>query len=336
MAMQAQEFRAKSVDEAIEEGLSVLRLQRDQVTIEVVHKGSRGIFGLGSEPAVVRITPRTPTTSSSTETSASSSSAPSAAVSSLPATPTTVTEHDEHSEAQSGEAESMEDDGVEESVGEERRDAEAAITPPTTVSAGNDLALEGSADSEQDEAPASSLATDTAEEDEEDEALAQLATELLTEMLHLMDFDAEVSASWQEETETFEDEDEDEGEVSVTERYLLLDVNGTDLGALIGRRGETLENIQYLLRLMVNQKLHQWKNIVVDVEHYKARRVTQLTQLATRMADQVSNTGRAISLEPMPASERRIVHMTLRDHPDVYTESHGDGPRRKVHIFAKS
>lgn len=78
------------------------------------------------------------------------------------------------------------------------------------------------------------------------------------------------------------------------------------------------------------------ENIVVDVEHYKARRVTQLIQLAERMAEQVARTGRAISLEPMLANERRIVHMTLREHADVYTESYGDGGRRKVHIFAKT
>ena len=113
-------------------------------------------------------------------------------------------------------------------------------------------------------------------------------------------------------------------------------MEGSELGALIGRRGETLENIQYLLRLMVNQKLHKWKNIVIDVEHYKARRVTQLTQLAERMAEQVARTGRSLSLEPMPANERRIIHMTLREHPKVYTESYGDGGRRKVHIFART
>ena len=108
-----------------------------------------------------------------------------------------------------------------------------------------------------------------------------------------------------------------------------------ELGALIGRRGETLENIQYLLRLMVNQKIYKWKNIVVDIEHYKERRVAQLTQLANRMADQVASSGRSISLEPMPANERRIVHMVLRNHPDVYTESYGEGARRKVHILAR-
>ena len=86
---------------------------------------------------------------------------------------------------------------------------------------------------------------------------------------------------------------------------------------------------------MVNQRIRQWKNIVVDVEKYKERRVTQLTQLALRMADQVIETGRAVALEPMPANERRIVHLALRDHPTVYTQSSGEEDRRKVHIVPR-
>ncbi|OUC07451.1 hypothetical protein RY27_14845, partial [Litorilinea aerophila] len=108
-----------------------------------------------------------------------------------------------------------------------------------------------------------------------------------------------------------------------------------DLGALIGRRGETLASIQYLLRLMVNQRLKEWKAITVDVEQYKERRITQLTQLALRMAEQVADTGRSIALEPMPPNERRIVHLALRDHPAVFTQSSGEGERRKVNIVAK-
>jgi spoIIIJ-associated protein len=177
----------------------------------------------------------------------------------------------------------------------------------------------------------------------EDE-LATMAADMLSEMVHLMGFKAEVTATWQEEDadedddgddSADEDQDTDEKGEERRKRYLHLDVEGTDLGPLIGRRGETLDNMQYLLRLMINQKIHQWKNIVIDVERYKERRLNQLRQLAERMAEQVARTGRAISLEPMPANERRIVHMVLRDHPDVYTESYGEGPRRKVHIFAR-
>ena len=156
-----------------------------------------------------------------------------------------------------------------------------------------------------------------------DEELSTLAADLLRELVSLMGFQADVEVSWQIP-------DEGDGE-----RYLLLDITGSDLRSLIGRRGETLNSIQYLIRLMINQRLRQWKNIVVDVEKYKERRVTQLTQLAQRMAIQVAESGRAVSLEPMPPNERRIVHLALRDHPEVYTQSSGEGDRRKVHIVAR-
>ena len=114
-----------------------------------------------------------------------------------------------------------------------------------------------------------------------------------------------------------------------------MNLHGSELGALIGRRGEALNSLQYLLRLMVNQRFHQWKNIVVDVEEYRQHRVDHLTQLALRSAEQVGRTGRPLTLEPMASNERRIIHLALRDHPSVYTESSGDGERRKVQIIPK-
>jgi spoIIIJ-associated protein len=116
---------------------------------------------------------------------------------------------------------------------------------------------------------------------------------------------------------------------------VLLDVAGDDLGGLIGRRGETLRDVQFLTCLMVSRELQHWPNLMVDVEHYRARRERTLTALAQRMADQVRKSGESVALEPMPANERRIVHLALRDDADVFTESIGQGERRKVTIFPK-
>ena len=117
---------------------------------------------------------------------------------------------------------------------------------------------------------------------------------------------------------------------------LVINIEGDDLGILIGRRAETLAAIQYLTRLMVNHKTHRWINLVVDVEGYKARREEQLVKLAERMADRVATTGKPVALEAMPARERRIIHITLRDHPKVFTESAGEGEHRKVTIIPRS
>lgn len=116
---------------------------------------------------------------------------------------------------------------------------------------------------------------------------------------------------------------------------LVLNIEGEDLGILIGRRAETLAALQYLTRLMVNHRAHRWVNLVVDVEGYKARREEQLVRLAERMAERVVSTGRAVALEAMPPRERRIVHITLRDHPQVTTQSVGEGEQRKVTIIPR-
>jgi len=116
---------------------------------------------------------------------------------------------------------------------------------------------------------------------------------------------------------------------------LILNITGDDLGVLIGRRGETLQALQFITRLMVNRRWHSLANIIVDVEGYKMRRERSLQQLAQRMAEKVSRDGRTVSLEPMPAYERRIVHLALRDHPTVTTYSVGDGDARKVTIRLK-
>lgn len=112
----------------------------------------------------------------------------------------------------------------------------------------------------------------------------------------------------------------------------VLQIRGRDLGSLIGRKGETLAALQYITRLIASRDLERRANIVLDVEGYKARREKVLRRLALRLADQAIQTGRTVSMEPMSPYERRIVHLTLRDHPEVSTESVGEGENRKVTI----
>lgn len=113
----------------------------------------------------------------------------------------------------------------------------------------------------------------------------------------------------------------------------VLQIQGNDLGMLIGRRGETLSALQYITRLIVSRELQRRANIVLDVEGYKSRREKQLRQLAQRMADQALQMRRIVTLEPMSPYERRIVHLELRSNPEVETESVGEGDHRKVTII---
>jgi len=124
-------------------------------------------------------------------------------------------------------------------------------------------------------------------------------------------------------------------EVLSDEIPLALDITGDDLGILIGRRGQTLASLEYITKLMVVGRLKTWLPLTVDVGGYKKRRRDSLQRLALYLAEQVKSRRRAITMEPMPADERRIVHLTLADNPDVTTQSIGEGESRKVVILLR-
>ena len=124
-------------------------------------------------------------------------------------------------------------------------------------------------------------------------------------------------------------------EVLSNEIPLALDIKGDDLGILIGRRGQTLASLEYVTKLMVVGRLKTWLPLTVDVGGYKQRRRDSLQRLALYLAEQVKSGRQAITMEPMPADERRIVHLTLADNPDVTTHSIGEGENRKVVVLLK-
>ncbi len=151
----------------------------------------------------------------------------------------------------------------------------------------------------------------------------RVATETLSDILEKMGVDADVAATWQE------------GGSAHGEDVIRIDVTGDSehLGMLIGRKGETMGALEYLVRVITGNRLEQYVNLIVDVDGYRERRTKQLQRLAIRLAQQVVRNGRSVSLEPMPSYERRIVHIALRENEDVYTESVGDGDYRKVVIY---
>lgn len=122
--------------------------------------------------------------------------------------------------------------------------------------------------------------------------------------------------------------DEEEG----AESTITLDVRGDDPGILIGRRGQTLSCLQYLVRIIVGHQTQEWPPIIIDVEGYKRRRFEALQAMANRIAEQVKTKGVPFALEPMPAFDRRIIHLCLAGHPEVTTQSNGEGEMRKVVI----
>ena len=162
-----------------------------------------------------------------------------------------------------------------------------------------------------------------AEAQPEHDAVLEHTEVVISKLLHLINLEAQVSAHYAAA--------EWDGR-----RNINVDVRGNDLSILIGRRSETLGAFQYVASLIVGKETGQFVQLTVDVEGYRGRREKQLIQMAKRMAEQVAKSGRRQTLEPMPSDERRIIHIALRDHPDVTTESTGDDPYRKVTIIPKN
>jgi spoIIIJ-associated protein len=290
------EFRGKTVEEATDNGLAALGLKRSQVEIEILSRGSRGLLGFGAEDARVRITP-IPT---------AGRAAPAKSETVAPAKPDAPA-----AKAPKPAAPAKPDASAPKApkpAAPATPDAPAARAPKPAVAAVQEKAA----------APDSTAAALS------DQEVGLLAADLLQGLLDRMDVRATVQVV---EYRGVLDADQ--------EAPLVLNIAGEDLGILIGRRAETLAALQYLTRLMVNHRSHRWVNLVVDVEGYKARHEEQLVRLAERMAERVVSTGRAVALEAMPARERRIVHITLRNHPQVTTQSVGEGEQRKVTIIPR-
>ncbi len=156
--------------------------------------------------------------------------------------------------------------------------------------------------------------------------IAEVAKSVLETLLSLMDVSASVMLS----TALFPGGEEEGAADSIT-----LEIEGEDLGILIGRRGQTLSCLQYIVRLIVGHQTKVWLPIIIDVEGYKRRRYDALQAIAWRMVEMVKTRGEPFALEPMSAFDRRIIHLTLADHPDVTTQSSGEGEARKVVILPK-
>ncbi|MCB8943460.1 MAG: Jag N-terminal domain-containing protein [Ardenticatenaceae bacterium] len=260
------EARGRDVETAVEIGLAELGVRRDDVIIEILDEGSRGLLGIGSRDAVVRLKRVAPVVE--------------------PPPPVQVV------------AEPVQE-VIKEAVVETAVPAPPIAPPPAPTAATQDDA-------------------ETTERTQKEVAL-----DIVQTLIAKMQISATVTASLSEPDDL------------TGEQIDVIEINGDDLGVLIGPRGETLSTIQYLARLMVSHQMHQRVDFVIDVQGYRQRRQQALARLAERMAKKAMQRGKPIGLEPMPPHERRVIHMTLREHDEVYTESSGEGDRRKVRIIPK-
>jgi spoIIIJ-associated protein len=287
------EVIAPTVEEALAKGLSDLGLAEDEVELEVLDEGSRGLFGLRARQARIRLT--------------------------IKAAPKEAVEWAAPVEAQPAKA------ARSPAAGSPAAPAQSFEAPPAAEAA---RPASGPAVS----SPAGLQSEDIEEEDQqertlqtgnEDEFSLRVARETVDELLQKMKVRAQVSARY------------GVAEDARSKIPILVDIKGNDLSILIGRAAETLNALQYIASLIIAKELGRSIPVVIDVEGYRQRREQQIRQLARRMADQAIKTGRRQVLEPMPANERRLIHLELREHPQVMTESIGEEPRRKVTILPK-
>ena len=173
---------------------------------------------------------------------------------------------------------------------------------------------------------AANIAAHAADGDDEDDGPLDPQTEralnFVDMLLEKMDMDAEVTLA------------PDDGEGSADE--IRLEIEGPDAGRVIGKRGSVLEAIQYLTTRIAHKPGEPRKHIAVDAEGYRARHEDQLAEMAQKLARRVAKEGKVITFDPMSARDRRVVHMALKEITEVRTESHGEGPDRRVQIIPVS
>lgn len=215
------QMTGKTVEDAIEIALRELDVDRGEVEIDVISRGKAGVFGIGSEPAKVKV---------------------------------------------------------------------------------------------------SKVVLSSSKEDDSSSDVIRVARETIDELISLMDVDVMCNLRQAESEEV---------------GGPLFEIEGDDSGLLIGRKGETLRSLQFMVRFLVSRKTGERANLSVDVEGYDDRRRQSLSSLANRVAQRVVKTGRSIELEPMNPRERRLVHITLSENGDVYTESSGTGEGRRVVILPR-
>lgn len=261
----SKEFKGRSIEEAISSGIELLGIDRDDATIEVIERESKGFLGFGKKDAVVKITY---------------------------------------------------DDGKEEIKEEKPAEVKKKPAHKETFAPQKE-----SVKREQPVKKVKDVKEEPVKEDkplvseEEAERSEKAAGEFLESVLKVMGVDAKL-----------------ESRVDRSENTVHIELSGENMGFVIGRRGETLDALQYLTTIVTNKKEDSRWRVTLDTENYREKRTASLIALANKTANQAVKTGKSIALEPMSPQERRIIHSALQDNKAVTTFSTGQEPRRKIVI----
>jgi spoIIIJ-associated protein len=330
------EFSGKSVEEALKSAREEFGVELNDLDFEILTAGSRGVLGMGAEPARIVAAPRSALGGASPKRDAAASTP-------LPPPPP----REDRGPRPDDRGPRRDDRPPRRDDRPPRRDDRPAASSPTSQSHGPSSSGGGRPPRRDDRGPRpgggsgrgtsdvtateaaevqaarGSLAAERADLEAAEASPEALAAgkEILEELMKHIGFAVSV-----------------EVETGDTSRLnVVADPDGREaLGSLIGRKGERLSALQHLVNLMLSKRMGTWTRVLVDVEDYRGRRERQLVDLATRAAERVQETGKMLQLEPMPALERRWIHLALRDHSGVSTQSIGDEPNRRVVVLPRN
>jgi spoIIIJ-associated protein len=317
-----QDFTGKTVEEALKnarEEFGVGGLQ--DLDFEILTQGSRGVLGMGAEPARIIAAPRSALGGSAPKKEAAATVPPPAPTAPREEAPPAPREEAPPAAREEASTEVTPTPDSKPPRRSRERDSGARRRGRDHDRSAEPSKVSGAASAEVEAAVAAGSTAKAEVVDDAElspEALAA-GKEILEQLVDLMGYDATVEVA--------------DGPTSKVTVYGANDEEKEALGALIGRKGERLSALQHLVNLMLSRKMGTWTRILVDVEDYRGRRERQLVELATRAAERVEETGQMLQLEPMSALERRWVHIALRDVDGVTTQSIGEEPMRRVVVI---
>jgi spoIIIJ-associated protein len=358
-----QEFTGKSVEEALKAAREAFKVELNDLDFEILTPGSRGVLGMGAEPARIVAAPRQALGGSAPKREA-------AAATPLPAAPARDDRpRDDRPPRRDGDRDRgpRRDDRPRDRNDAPRTDApradagRPAEAPRSDRPARDDRPGRGDRprndrprndrpprrDSDRDR-PAGDRpvnrapSSDLTEREAAEVAAARGSVAAERADLEAADASPEALAAGKEILENLMRlmEFQVVVEIRAGETSRLNVIGEGDekeaLGALIGRKGERLSALQHLVNLMLSRRMGDWTRVLVDVEDYRGRRERQLVEIARRAAERVVETGKMLQLEPMSALERRWIHIALRDNPDVATQSIGEEPNRRVIVLPRA
>lgn len=298
----------RSVDEAVEDALKKLKLSKDEVSIEVLQEASKGFLGFGQKDAAVKVSKKEDTQDILKEIFSEEFESEKSKSSKIE----NKTRNKEKSEPKFSKSEKSSSEDIKPSATEVKEEIKREV---------EEVRLEETSQTSYDENE-DLKDEDIVEEEKEVTFDIEKFTEISNEFIDKILKPLEIKYST---------------EISMDKNVLNVNILGNekDLGIVIGKRGTTLDSIQYILSLIINKHSESFVRVIVDSSGYREKRKKTLINLAEKTANRALRTGRAARLEPMNAHERKIIHEALKDFDGVFTHSEGQEPNRRIVVQIK-